>query len=113
MKTPHKHAALIKQWADGNEVQWRLRDAGINPTEWINVNESGFPGWDCGTIIFRVKPEPTPDVVKYVCLDIDCATRVTARSNYFSDFAHRCDNLMLVFDGETRELKDAQVLAQE
>jgi len=105
MTTPHKHAALIKQWADGAQIQYKRKDGwldviGINPT-WNEFE------------IYRVKPEPKPDVVKYVCLDIDCAKRVTARSNYFSDFAHRCDILMVIFDGETGKLKDAQVLAHE
>ena len=102
MKTPHKHAALIKQWADGAEIEYRDENH-----RWNRVS---MPHWDYDTI-YRVKPEPKPDVVRYACLDIDCNNKVTARSNFFSVSALRCDNLKVVFDGETGELKDAQVLA--
>ena len=102
MKTPHKHAALIKQWADGAEIEYRDENH-----RWNRVS---MPHWDYDTIQ-RVKPEPKPDVVRYACLDIDCNNKVTARSNFFSVSALRCDNLKVVFDGETGELKDAQVLA--
>ena len=102
MKQIPKHAALIKQWADGAEIEYRDENH-----RWHRVS---MPHWDYDTI-YRVKPEPKPDVVRYACLDIDCNNKVTARSNFFSVSALRCDNLKVVFDGETGELKDAQVLA--
>jgi len=104
MKTPHKHAALIKAWADGAKIQYHHQD-GL----WMDCPKND-PLWstECD---YRVKPEPKPNVVRYVCLDIDCNARVNVRSNYFSGAVHRCENLMVVFDGETGKLKDAQVLA--
>ena len=105
MKTPHKHAALIKQWADGAKIEQYIPSI----SAWY-PNES--PLWGENTH-YRVKPEPKPDVVRYACLDINCNNEVTARSNFFSVSALRCDNLKVVFDGETGELKDAQVLAHE
>lgn len=104
MTTPHKHAALIKQWADGATIQYRAQVA-----EWTDCIRN-IPAWSTKHE-YRVKPEPKPDVVRYACLDIDCNNKVTARSNFFSVSALRCDNLKVVFDGETGELKDAQVLA--
>ena len=101
MKTPHKHAALIKQWADGAIIEC------FDEGEWTQLNN---PVW-CHHTQYRVKPEPKTDVVRYACLDIDCKNKVTARSNFFSVAALRGDNLKVVFDGETGELKDAQVLA--
>ena len=105
MKTPHKHAALIKQWADGATIQFKPHNC---LHDWKEAD--GIIGWHdwCD---YRVKPEPKPNVVRYACLDIDCNARVNARSNYFSGAVHRCENLMVVFDGETGKLKDAQVLA--
>ena len=103
MGKPHVHSALIKQWADGAKIQY-LSDKGW----WLDAD--GAPSWR-ETTAYRVKPEPKPDVVRYACLDIDCNNKVTARSNFFSVSALRCDNLKVVFDGETGELKDAQVLA--
>ena len=35
-----------------------------------------------------------------------------AAGNHFTQVAWDCDNLMVVFDGETGALKDAQVLAK-
>ena len=111
-KVPHKHAELIKQWADGAIIEVAIpknyaSDCIHRFDAWM---ETKNPEWNPQKQ-YRVKPEPKPNVVRYVCLDIDCNARVNARSNYFSGAAHRCDNLMVVFDGETGKLKDAQVLA--
>ena len=53
---PNKHAELIKAWADGAEIEvkkpdgWEIR---FSP-KWHPDNE------------YRIKPEPKPDVVKYM-----------------------------------------------
>ena len=56
VKNPHRHAELIKQWADGAQIQKRNKDFGL-------VN--GGPEWvDCGSLLwddysqYRVKPDP-------------------------------------------------------
>ncbi len=50
MPTPHKHAALIKQWADGATIEVLRENYGwilaTNP-EWLTIEQ------------YRVKPEPT------------------------------------------------------
>ena len=107
MKQIPKHAELIKLWADGALIQWKDEER----VGWQDCYNN-LPTWS-PQFKYRVKPEPKPDVVRYCCLDIDCNNNVTVRSNYFNESAVRCDNLMVVFDGETGELKDAQVLAQE
>ena len=48
MKTPHKHAELIKAWADGAEIECKGSN-GWYPTS--------SPLWD-PTITYRIKPEP-------------------------------------------------------
>lgn len=50
MKTPHKHAELIKAWADGAIIQCRHNTS----PEWKDVNN---PSWVSG-VNYRVKPEP-------------------------------------------------------
>jgi len=45
---PHKHAELIKQWADGAEIE---REAGY---KWI---VTPYPSW-YDHLIYRVKPQP-------------------------------------------------------
>lgn len=52
VKTPHKHAELIKAWADGAVIEWR---SGANRTRWGVIDN---PNWN-GLGEFRVQPEPT------------------------------------------------------
>ena len=89
---PHKHAELIKAWADGAEIEvkkpdgWEIR---FSP-KWHPDNE------------YRIKPEQKPDEVHfYQALfdDLD-AHRVNA------DYA----NLKLTFDGQTGKIKSVEVL---
>lgn len=91
MKTPHKHAELIKAWADGAEIE---RYSTID-NEWVHAQ---IPYWkeDYG---FRIKPEPKPDIVRYgVAL-------------YWGRNAQDGDNIKATFDGETGKLKSAEVIA--
>ena len=53
MNKPHKHAELIKAWADGAVIE--ALDCG----HWY---ECVTPDWE-GGYKFRIKPEPKPDVV--------------------------------------------------
>jgi hypothetical protein len=79
MKTPHKHAELIKAWADGAEVEmW-------DGESWL-PRES--PYWN-EAIVYRIKPEPKPDVVNMYDLRL---------------------RIRLTFDGDTCKLKNAEVL---
>lgn len=56
MGTPHKHAALIKAWADGVEIQALVR--GDGGCKWMDVNTPIWRERD----EFRVKPS---NVVRY------------------------------------------------
>jgi hypothetical protein len=53
MNKPHKHAALIKAWADGAEIQY-LNTYATAP-HWVDVVENK-PEWDDSTE-YRIKPE--------------------------------------------------------
>lgn len=106
MKQIPKHAELIKLWADGALIQWKDEER----VGWQDCYNN-LPTWS-PQFKYRVKPEPKPDVVRYACLDIGRQGRATVRSNLFTSSAFPCDNLMIVFDGETGVLKDAQVLAK-
>ena len=96
MKTPHKHADLIKAWADGAEIEyWQpvMR-------QWLT---NSTPKWYEDTL-YRIKPEPKPDAVKLL------------RAELHHGFPHiymvdMATNLKLTFDYETGKLKAAEVIA--
>ena len=56
MPTPHKHADLIKAWADGSEIEVWVPGSG-----W-ELNKS--PLWS-NLIQYRIKPTPKPHIVTW------------------------------------------------
>lgn len=110
VKTPHVHAALIKQWADGAEIQWYN-----NVTDKWEPTGCHAPCWD-KTTRYRVKPEPKPVVVLYAMIakekdPFDNGVKIVGvRAN---QQLLSTDTCMFVFDGETGKLKDCQILAKE
>jgi hypothetical protein len=91
---PHKHSELIKAWADGAEIE--VLD---NHMEWQDIG--AYSSWNEQSI-YRIKPQSKPDVVKYAI--VDGYSGMFCKQNY--DRA----NIKLTFDGETGELKSAEVL---
>lgn len=93
---PHKHAEIIKAWADGAEIEfydtrfdkpcWKLCG---NPPLWHEEYQ------------YRIKPEPKPDVVNLYF--------VQPAGLYPSNKQYK-HNLILTFDGETGKLKSAEVM---
>ena len=102
---PHKHAKLIKAWADGAEIEQRyvLEDEDDWITEWHKFDEC----WEDDAWEYRIKPEPKVDVVMYGI--------ATYKNKHFelycwgSEYLKK-ENLKLTFDSETGELKSAEVL---
>ena len=95
MKTPHKHAELIKAWAEGATIQFRFVGE-----DWATLKS---PFWDAKDGEYRIKPEPKPDYHRYTCV-------APRGSDAFSARQFSLDNLKLTFDGETGVLKSAEVL---
>lgn len=54
----HKHAELIKAWADGAKIQYFC-------AEGMTWNDINYPAWD-KTIEYRIKPEEKKPVVRYL-----------------------------------------------
>lgn len=107
---PHKHAELIKAWADGAIIESRIK--GLNGWSYWTLDE--YPCWRPDNE-YRIKPEPKPDVVMYQSVGkaIERATNWYAwTSCCYSDLPTELDqaNMKLIFDGETGELKSAEVL---
>lgn len=93
---PHKHAELIKAWADGAEIEIKDRVTG-----WWGAISIGGEWYEEDE--YRIKPEPKPDVVKSFML-----TKANQLWDVETYIAHK-PNLKLTFDGGTGELKDAEV----
>ena len=94
---PRKHAELIKAWADGAQIQY----CHPHTNEWLNVDE---PNW-CSGIVYRVKPEPKPDFVRYIQAD-------NFSGRYFvTEHRTKMDNVCFTFDGETKELKSVEIIS--
>ena len=107
MKTPHKHAKLIKAWADGISLQKRYPLAthvSKHRADWHDFEDDFYPNWEADWIEYRIKPEPKPDVVKSFML-----TKANQLWDVETYIAHK-PNLKLTFDGGTGELKSAEVL---
>lgn len=54
MRKPHKHAEVIKAWADGAQIQ--TRDPSFSNPTWTNCNPDRI-SWDLD-YEYRVKPTP-------------------------------------------------------
>lgn len=113
MKTPHKHAELIKAWADGAEIQSRFVVS--NDTNeghvWVDTPN---PAWDFEKI-YRIKPEPKPDVIVQVVLSIRGPHRNVQVYAQWSGVqpgghGHLKPDLQLTFDGETGLLKSVEIV---
>ena len=96
---PHKHAALIKEWADGARIQYET--AGV----WYDVPEDDIPMW-MPNKAYRVKPEPKPDVI------ITRQVAMCVNKNGTSYFTHYCNNsnVEYTFDGDTLKLKSVKLI---
>ena len=96
----HKHADLIKAWADGAIIEARYEKAD-GWSEWRE--EIGGFIWYQGGAEYRIKPEPKHDYRKYFVYHSERPCIYPCTSNQIA-------NIALYFDGETNELKSAEVI---
>ena len=96
----HKHAEIIKAWADGAKIQVKAFN--------LTWDDRENPFW-CLNREYRIKPEPKPDDVRYIVIE---ATSFDSHKfvQVYQTGKHLSPNLRLTFDGETGELKSAEVL---
>jgi len=98
---PHKHSELIKAWADGAEIETFIEAHDI----WVSLDNKNIK-WEENSE-YRIKPEPKPDVVFF--------GKLTNPNSYVDAMWAGChpyssSNIKVVFNGETGELKSAEVL---
>ena len=101
---PHKHAELIKAWADGAEIEIRRNEH----WDWVYANK---PDWS-EVYEYRIQPEPKPDVVKYCLMEIDYGydakkfIEISADKNY----GNLNKYIRIVWDGNTGLPKEVEIL---
>ena len=98
---PHKHAELIKAWADGAVIERLWSDK-----HWLIDNQPMWEEWE----EYRIKPEPKPDVVSYLIKDWKFDEWNEHEQDWDSLKDDTREKLKLIRDGETGELKSAEVL---
>ena len=93
----HKHAEVLRAIADGKTVQRRYPN-----DDWVDY----VAKWHCSildcseTVEWRVKPEPKPDVVKYLTV-----SKVMGLSH--QDLS---SNVVAIFCGDTGRLKSLELI---
>ena len=97
---PHKHAELIKAWADGAEIE--CRDCRV----WYHAKD---PRWQ-EDMEYRIKPGTKPNIVKSFILEANPILGL--RLNEISGFQKQPheDWIRIVFDGETAKMKSVEIL---
>ena len=100
MNKPQPHAEIIKAWADGAQIQCKNEQS-----DWWDIPDND-PSWN-PHYEYRIKPEPKPDSIHFA--------RFTNLDNGSTAFAWCFDanencNIRITFDGETRELKSAEII---
>lgn len=93
----HKHSELIKAWADGAEIE--VLDLVLN-----NWHEDLCPTWNENRI-YRIKPEPKPDVIRYASIGL-----YSDRTFYVHKFERNHSQIKLYFDGHTGVLKNVEMI---
>lgn len=99
----HPHYELLKEWIEDVDriVQWKPKYS----VTWEDWSAGNFPRFN-SDFDWRFKPEPKPDVVQnFWC---DQFRHIWFYENEFTDMTP--PNLKLTFDGETGELKSAEVI---
>jgi hypothetical protein len=91
---PHKHSELIKQWADGAEIQFKNSDG-----QWEDVDN---PTW-YQTAEYRAHSHKHTDVFRYMRVSLNSASSL-------GEGRFPADNVKFVFYGKTGILKEVEVI---
>lgn len=106
----HKHAAVLRAVADGKAVQFKAQ----SPDGWADFHSNlSINPLTHTHLEWRIKPEPKPDVVRYVNMYFEgigdpYASKEEAERGAAK--AERIGMICYVIDGETGKLKSAEVL---
>lgn len=102
---PHKYKDLIIAYANGAEIEYYRR----TDNEWYGTS---YPGW-YEHKQYRIKPEPKPDVVKYLGLEYDFDEEQIAHGEFrdrLDCVDHWNSQIKVTFDAHTGKVKSAEVI---
>jgi hypothetical protein len=103
MKTPHVHAAVIHAFADGAEIEFRLKTS----NKWRLIDDPSF----FESYEYRIKPEPKPDVVFYASVLYKFIGNITESKTTAQSWASGCHGVIAVtLDGESGKLIKVEVV---
>jgi hypothetical protein len=94
---PHKHAEIIKAWADGASIQVKTRGM------WLTC---GSPNW-MEDKEYRIKAEPKPDISRTMIVEY---SKTMDRFFIRKDEHWEIPNMHFIIDGETGDIKSARVI---
>ncbi len=111
---PHKHAAVIIAWASGHAIEQRVMRCG-EWQPWGQVVSPNPTWWEDPCYEFRIKPKEDKVVYAHVERrgEYSAQLYITCEHNWneTSKFAYALPcNVKLTFDGETDQLKQAEVI---
>ena len=101
----HKHYDCIVAWAEGKQIQHYIPNC-------LCWDDTKTPKW-LDDVLYRIKPMPKPDVVRNITVEATLKCGETCGEAFVQVFRsgkYIFPNLRLTFDGETGELKSAEVL---
>jgi hypothetical protein len=103
----HKHAELIKAWADGAEIEYRyISKATSEWTDWKRFDGSWSTWVVAEDFEYRIKPEPRPDTKTFLT-----RSKHTWVETSFGCFVGKpIEGFILTRDGETNEIKSVEIM---
>ncbi len=105
MATPHKYADVIKAWADGHEIEYRMRGS----RDWVHLSTPSFDA----SGEYRVKQEPIPNIIRHIYVGgkfTECVYTTVYHQHQMPIQAVSNHYVKLTFDGTTNELISAEVI---
>ena len=95
----HPHYECILAWAEGKTIQFKKFESKEFVGTWTDISH---PSWDSRNE-YRIKPEPRPDFSTYL-------TVVRNHTGIQTPIRYNSDNVKFTYDGDTWQLKSAEVL---
>ena len=102
---PHKHAEVIKAWADGAEIQSK-----VSNSDWVDCS---VPHWYEGSEYrIKLRPDYVEEITVFKNMAVGLINYINKDTHWLKNPNHYSPigNMRITFDGETGQLKSAEVI---